>query len=577
MIVHSALLRGNASGNQYVDQEKVAYMDIGVTSRETALSGLFSQGERLVMPPYQRSYSWGVKEALELLGDFIEAADNNTPHFIGAIVVVREKPEAPLEIVDGQQRLTTLTILLAVLRDLEPDANEQAKLHALIGDAARPRLEEEARWRLTLNHIDGPYFRETVQRQGATLVTDRDPGESDSQKRMSENTLAVLKALRELEPPTRRKLADMIINGCGIVRVSVADRDAGYKVFRVLNTRGKEPNSHDIIKTDLFERAKFGIKEANKYSTAWSEFEARLGGSGFDDLLRQIRFLYDRSSKGDLVSGFQKAVLTKVKPRKFLDEMLPKFVRAYEEISTGDVDYGKDSAKVMRYLNRLRSLDHYVWRAAALKYLVDRRGSADEAAQFFAGLERLAFIIMLVIHNRDQRNKRYRKVIDAIDGNKDLYGKRGPFAVSKEDGRKVRDRLRGRFATFGQRRALALRLNAALDNGRDLAPESDATVEHVLPRNPSEDSAWLRVWPNPHIRRELCDTIGNFVLLPHAVNQKADRMGYQDKKAVYFAPDSIPLYALSRDLQSQELWTADVVRKRTDHLADILADDWDLP
>ena len=552
-------------------------MDIGVTSRETALNGLFSQGERLVMPPYQRSYSWGVKEALELLGDFVEAAENNAPHFIGAIVVVREKPEAPLEIVDGQQRLTTLTILLAVLRDLDPDPSEQAKLHALIGDEARPRLEEEARWRLTLNHIDGPYFRETVQRQGATLNADRDPGESDSQKRMSENTIAIVKALKDLEPPTRRKLAHTIINGCGIVRVSVADRDAGYKVFRVLNTRGKEPNSHDIIKTDLFERAKFGVNEANKYSTAWSEFEARLGGSGFDDLLRQIRFLYDRSSKGDLVSGFQKAVLAKVKPRVFLDELLPKYVQAYEEISTGEIDYGEKSTHVARYLNRLRALDHYVWRAAALKYLVEKRGTAEDAAQFFNGLERLAFTIMLVIHNRDQRNRRYRKVIDAIDSNKDLYSKRGPFAVSKDDGRKVRERLRGRFATFGQRRALALRLNAALDGGRDLAPEDDATVEHVLPRNPSEDSPWLRVWPNPQIRRELCDTIGNFVLLPHSVNQKADRMGYQDKKSIYFDAESVPLFALTRDLDSQELWTADVVRTRTDHLADILADDWDLP
>lgn len=552
-------------------------MDIGVTSRETALSGLFSQGERLVLPPYQRSYSWGVKEALELLGDFMEAADNNMPHFIGAIVVVRENPDAPLEIVDGQQRLTTLTILLSVLRDLDPDPNEQAKLHALIGDAPRPRLEEDARWRLSLNHIDGPYFRETVQRQGATLNADHDPGESDSQKRMSENTNAMVKALKDLEPPTRRKLAHTVINGCGMVRVSVADRDAGYKVFRVLNTRGKEPNSHDIIKTDLFERAKFDVNDANKYSTAWSEFEARLGGSGFDDLLRQIRFLYDRSSKGDLISGFQKAVLAKVKARAFLDDMLPKYVQAYEEISTGKVNFGAKSAEVARYLNRLRSLDHYVWRAAALKYLVEQRSTAEDAVEFFSGLERLAFTIMLVIHNRDQRNRRYRKVIDAIGSNKALHAKRGPFAVTKEDGRKVRERLRGRFATFGQRRALALRLNSALDGGRDLAPESDATVEHVLPRNPGEDSPWLRVWPNPQIRRELCDTIGNFVLLPHAVNQKADRMGYQDKKSVYFDADSLPLFALTRDLETEELWTADVVRKRTDHLADILADDWGIP
>lgn len=552
-------------------------MSIGITSREIALKGMFAPGERLIMPPYQRSYSWNTKEAEALLSDFIDAAAKGIPHFIGAIVVVRESPDGPMEIVDGQQRLTTLTILLSVLRDLEPDEAEKKKLHTLIGDEARPRLEEESRWRLTLNHVDGPFFRATIQLKGATLKSIGEKGASDSQERMRKNTDVFIKALQELEPPTRRKIADTVINGCAMVRVTVEDRDAGYKVFRVLNTRGKEPSSHDIIKTHLFERANFDIEQANTYSRAWSEYEARLGASGFDDLLRQIRFLYDRNSKGDLLTGFQKAVLSKSDPVAFLDDLLPKYVRAYEEISTGNIDYGAQSADVARYLNRLRSLDHYVWRSTALKYLVEQRGDAADAIEFFSNLERLAYTLMLIVHNRDQRAKRYRKVIDAIGSKRALYARKGPFAISRDESKKVRERLRGRFATFGQRRALALRLNAALEGGRDLSPEMDATVEHVLPRNPKEDSNWLRVWPTPQTRRELCDTIGNLILLTHEVNQLADRKDYRDKKAIYFAEESAPLFALTRDLASQDLWTADVVRRRTSHLADILADDWGMP
>jgi len=552
-------------------------MDIGVTSRETSLKGLFAQGEQLCMPPYQRSYSWGEREALELLGDFREAAENDQAHFVGAIVVVREAADKPVEIVDGQQRLTTLTILLCVLRDLEEDKNESADIHKLIGDPANERLGEDARWRLTLNHVDGPFYRAIIQQPGATKAIDKGACESDSQKRMEENAIAFRKALIDLAPPTRRKLVNTIINGCGMVRVTVADRDAGYKVFRVLNTRGKEPNSHDIIKTDLFERAKFGVEEADKYSRIWSEYEARLGGGPFDDLLRQIRFLYDRSPKGDLVNGFRRAVLNKVDARELLDELLPNFVQAYREISTGEVDFGAQSAEIAKHLNRLRSLDHYGWRAPAIKYLVERRGDGGDAVGFFANLERTGFIIQLIVHDRDKRNKIYRRVMDAIPSDKELFHKRGPFTISKDDARKVRERLKGRFATFGQRRALALRLNAALKDGRDLAPEDDATVEHVLPRNPAEDSPWLRVWPNPQLRRELCDTIGNFVLLPHAVNQKADRSGYQDKKKIFFAAENKPHFALTRDLAGEDLWTADSVRKRTERLAKILADDWGIP
>ena len=59
-------------------------------------------------------------------------------------------------------------------------------------------------------------------------------------------------------------------------------------------------------------------------------------------------------------------------------------------------------------------------------------------------------------------------------------------------------------------------------------------MEHVLPRNIQEDSHWLTVWPDPAKRREQCDTLGNFVLLTHKVNQKADRLDYRAKKEVYF-------------------------------------------
>lgn len=439
-------------------------------------------------------------------------------------------------------------------------------------------LGEEAKWRLSLNHIDGPFFRATVQDLGATQAVLDEPGESESQRRMTRVASAFIAELKTLSLQERRALYQATATNCAIVRVRVADRDAGYRVFRVLNTRGKEPNAHDIVKTDLFERAGFEVGEANEHSRLWAEHEALLGGSAFDDLLRQIRFIYDKSNKGDLVSGFRKSALGKIPPREFLTKILPEYVRAYKEINMGAIDLAARSEEVNMHLHRLRSLDHHAWRAPAIKFLVEKRGNPKLAADFFSNLERLGFVIQLIVHNRDQRNKRYRRVIDTIATGKmtSFFGRSGPFTISKEEARKVRERLNGRFATFGQRRALALRLNAALDHGMTLAPESDATVEHVLPRNPSADSHWMKIWPSAQTRRELCDTIGNFVLLPHAVNQKADRMTYQEKKKVYFNGSGGAQFALTRDLEEEQLWTADTVRRRTNRLADLLCQDWKL-
>jgi len=553
-------------------------MSLGIAAREITIGQLFSPGEEMIMPPYQRSYSWGEKEAGDLLGDLREAAVAGESHFLGAIVVVQPSGTAASEIVDGQQRLTTLTIMLAVLRDLEKDEAEKARIHALIGDSIRPMLGEEAKWRLQLNHIDGPFFRAMIQQPGATLKAQEEPGDSESQGKMTRNIAVFAKTLKELPPEERRALFNTIKDSSGVVRARVADRDGGYKVFRVLNTRGKEPNAHDIIKTDLFERAGFSVDEADEQSRIWAEHEALLGGSGFDDLLRQIRFIHDRSNKGDLVSGYRKSTLGRMSPRTFLDKMLPTYVRAYSQISRGRIEIEGLDETVNRYLTHLRTLDHHMWRAPALKFLVEYMDAPDMLPDFFRHLERLGFLMQLVVLNREQRNKRYRKVIDAIDVRKPInYGSRlGPFPVTKDEARKMRERLLGRFATFGQRRALALRVNTAFENGEVITPEIDATVEHVLPRNPEEGSHWLTVWPNTANRRDLCDTIGNFTLLPHNVNQAADRMTYQDKHKVYFSGSGGEDFALTRDIKSEDLWTAETVRRRTERLTDMLCRDWGL-
>jgi len=551
-------------------------IDLGVRAQESSVRAIFAPGEQLQMPPYQRSYSWEAREANELLGDLIDSVETGTPHFVGAIVLINGAENGVLEIVDGQQRLTTLTILLAVLRDLEPDRARAAMLHALIADDARPMLGEGANWRLTLNHMDGPFFRDAIQTPGATRNLDKEPGESESQQRMVRNAAAFMKRLSTMSDEDRRALADVVMNRCALVRVVVGEKEQGFKVFRVLNTRGKEPDAHDIIKTELFQRARFTDKEASSYAERWSEHEAALGGSAFDDLLRQIRSIYDKSGRGELISAFPKAVLSKVDPRTFLEEVLPRYVEAYRLITTGEVQDGPNAKIVSDKLNQMRALDQSSWRAPALKFLVERGVDDPQAPDFFTRLERLSFVIMLVVTDRDQRNKRFNKVMEAITNDRVLFAKNGPLSVDRSNAKKARERMLGRFATFAQRRAMALRLNAALENGVTIPPESDATVEHVLPRNIHEDSHWLTVWPDPAKRREQCDTLGNFVLLTHKVNQKADRQDYRAKKEVYFNGGGGMDFALTRDLQEQDAWTADVVRKRTEMLVEILCQVWDI-
>ena len=551
-------------------------MDFDISSRIVSLATLLALGTRLCTPAYQRSYSWGEQEAMALLNDLVEAAETRTVHFIGAIVLVENHTSGTVEIVDGQQRLTTLSILLSVLRDFETDTARAERLHNMIASPPDPERGEPAGWRLTLNHLDNAFFRATIQTRGQARITADGPYDSQSQRRLTEVAAGFTREIDRMTASERRDLADTAVNRCAIDKVRVLDRDMGYRVFRVLNTRGKEPNAHDIVKTELFERARFDVRDADRYASRWAEHEAMIGGAPFDDLLRQIRTLLDRSGKGDLITGYRKAILPKISPHEFLDDYLPRYVAAYSEITLGTVELGAASEPVRDYVNRMRALDQQSWRAPALKFLVEHRNRTDIAPEFFRLLERLAYAMQLVVPKKSQRDKRYRKVIDGLDNPDSLLRGNSPLNIGRDEARRICERLLGRFATFGQRRAMALRMNAALEGGETLPPEADATVEHVLPRNPEPESFWNKVWPDGQKRRELCDTLGNFILLPHEENQLADRLDYRDKKKVYFNGAGGAHFALTRDLRYQEAWTPEIVRQRTERLAHILAHDWDL-
>ena len=153
---------------------------------------VFGPGTDIRVPPYQRAYAWEDEEVEALIQDLLEAFRAGTIYFLGAIVVIRPRNRGPSEVVDGQQRLTTLTVMLSVLRDLTKSKDEEILVQSMIGaetKGMRFGAQQQQKWRITLNPIDDPFFRRFVQERGATLqaqpVRDaaRQPG-SQSQARI---------------------------------------------------------------------------------------------------------------------------------------------------------------------------------------------------------------------------------------------------------------------------------------------------------------------------------------------------------------------------------------------------------
>src|SRR5262249_38274863 len=143
----------------------------------------------LRVPPYQRGFAWTEKEITALMKDLLEAFAQSEIYFLGAMVAIQQKGRSFQDVVDGQQRLTTLTIILAVLRDLTGASDEAAALHSMIGHEAI-RWGDRHRWRVTLNTQDATFFREWVQSRNATRRVDQMAEAADDSTSESHGALA---------------------------------------------------------------------------------------------------------------------------------------------------------------------------------------------------------------------------------------------------------------------------------------------------------------------------------------------------------------------------------------------------
>ena len=136
---------------------------VNIHGAEYAIRKVFSDDFVFTIPRYQRPYAWTTDEAGELLEDLIAFLGDGTgpvdevnPYFLGSIVLIKGlAPDA--EVVDGQQRLTTLTILLAALRTLVPPKYANSLTNFLY-EEHDPIVGTPNRYRLTLRPRDALFF-----------------------------------------------------------------------------------------------------------------------------------------------------------------------------------------------------------------------------------------------------------------------------------------------------------------------------------------------------------------------------------------------------------------------------------
>jgi hypothetical protein len=541
---------------------------------------VFSNEYVFTIPLFQRSYAWTSEQAGELLEDLLMFIDDsNGPineYFLGSIVLIKGD-DSDARVVDGQQRLTTLTILLAVLRALLPEL--AGNLTPFIHQEANPLTGDDATYRLKLRR-DKDFFGEYIQTEGGILQIERlDPAtlSEESQKNMQENTLLFLKRLRECSEEQLCRLANAIITQCYLVVVSTPSFDSAYRIFSVLNNRGLNLTAGDILKAEILGNIPRGVQE-EEYAKKWEDVEAPLGRKMFQDLFADICMIFRKSKLQNTVLTEFREYVRPQSSQEFIDNILCPYAQAFETITKAAYEGCKGTEIVNSVLLWLNQFEHSDWIPPAMNYLVLNQENPAALIDFFTDLERLTAGLMLLRENASKRIERYCQVLRAIDSNQNLYAFDAPLQLRPDEQREILNVFKGDLSPIQGRplRYVLLRLNSALSGGRAPAKDTIITVEQVLPPSATPD-AWSASFGVGNKRNKHVNSLGNMVLLLRKRDPKLQNLAFAEKKQKYLSSERArtPFILTEQVLQAKE-WTPSVVEERRRTLVNTLEDIWRL-
>ncbi len=550
-------------------------------AHEVPLHKIFGSDYDFRIPEYQRPYAWEREQATQLLDDLLETLDraDDEPYFLGSIVLVKRKGESDAEVIDGQQRLTTLTILLAVLRDLTADDELRQNLQALIVEPGSKIRRLEPKPRLELRARDAGFFHDHVQVVNGTaklVGVLKDSLATDAQKSVRGNAIALRERLQAFTEDRRLDLLAMLSERTFLVVVSTPDLNSAHRIFSVMNARGLDLSAADIFKSMII--GSIPGDASSRYATKWEDAEESLGREDFADLFLHLRMIFSKErGRRELLKEFPEQVLSHFEGRSatFVDDVLLPYADAYEQLRDQSYSAPTGADRVNGWLRRLAQLDNNDWRPPALWALRHHSGDADWLDRFFRKLERLAASMLLRRVYATPRAQRYADLLREME----VVGLEAPqFELTDFERAETVERLQGDlYLVTKVRKYVLLRLDEALANNPGVTYDhAIITVEHVLPQNPRSDSKWVQLFTDEE-RQNWTHRLGNLVLLNRAKNSEAQNYDFDKKKQQYFTGKTgVAPFALTVGVVSHASWTPDDLEKRQAELVATLANEWDL-
>ncbi len=561
-------------------------MENKITGKEYPLEKIFSSDFEYHIPGYQRPYAWTEEETGILFDDLYEflQTEQQDNYFLGSIVLIKEENKPRADVIDGQQRLTTLSILFSVMADSFKDQTCKNDFKIYLQEKGNQFVGLTAKPRVFLREKDQKFFNEYIQNVKLDDLMKMDPAtlDTEAQKHIQKNCGVLREKFKDSFKTDEDLLAfsKFLLTRCYLVSVSTPNQESAFRVFSVMNSRGLDLLPTDIVKSMTI--GQLSHDEEQAYTTKWEELENLTGRDGFNEVFTHTRTIFAKERpKKNLLDEFKEFVLKTTLPKQLIDDYLVPYTEAYVWLKNCEYTSTQNAEAINDLLYWLNKTNNYDWMPPAIKFFSEHRNESDYILWFVKKLERLASYLLVTARDVNHRAERYKWILVEMESRPDHSLSNPLVNIELTDWEKQQfmDALSGEIylMTPQRRNYIIQRLDSFVSDGGATYNTKLFTIEHVLPQHPAEGSDWMKLWPDARERSYWLNRIANLVPLTRPRNSAAQNYEFDVKKVKYFqSKGGTSSYMLTTQVLNVASWTPNAVKARQENLEGIFSEKWEL-
>lgn len=538
------------------------------------------------IPRFQRPYSWDRENIQEFWDDIIR--DNPSDYFIGSMVVYKNGTQG-YGVVDGQQRLTTITILLCVLRNALAEQNFTDLAKGIHGLIERNNIDNKPEFILS-TESSFPFFQDHIQKWGQPEISVAPLKEEENlqgaYEQLKELVDSIVKSINSDATLTTKKREELIkeklvgirdaLLSLKLISIRLDDEDDAYLIFETLNTRGKDLSLADLVKNHLTKHLKSKSASVDQTKHKWQQILETIESSSVDldvDTFIHHYWLskYDYLPAKSLFKVLKKQV-AKSEAKDFLDSLV-RDASLYRSIH--ETAYGKWSKQERRIEEALTALQLFRVQQqtpcvlSLVREYKSHKIKKKPMEDALVAIEKFHFLFTSVTSQRSS---------GGISGMYAALGRRLFKAKGPQEAAKVitdlKHKLRERVPTLGEVKALFPEILytenftkqrklikymlvefSKMDSTSIAVDYESLTIEHLVPQS---------MVGTGNFTDTIVGQLGNLILATEELNGKLKNKSFKEKKKI-LEDESFPL---PDEIKAAKDWTDTDIAKRTQKLAE---------